>query len=143
MTALTTDRNSPQMLDDIRSQPVAAATKIFAGSIVMRNAAGYMTKGATVVGAFGVGRAEDQADNSAGALGAINVRYRKGTFQFANSTAGDLIAQANVGAKCWIVDDQTVALTNGGATRSPAGIIEAVDAQGVWVLMDENMNRAT
>ena len=143
MTALTTDRNSPQLLDDIRSQPVAAASKIFAGSIVMRNAAGYMIKGQTVVGGFGTGRAEDQTDNSAGALGAINVRYRKGTFQFANSTAGDLIAQANVGAKCWIVDDQTVALTNGTATRSPAGIIEGVDAFGVWVLMDENINRAT
>ena len=52
MVALTQDRNTPIYLDDMRSQPMAAATKIFAGSIVMRNAAGYMIKGATAVGSF-------------------------------------------------------------------------------------------
>lgn len=143
MVALTQDRNTPIYLDDMRSQPMAAATKIFAGSIVMRNAAGYMIKGATAVGSFAVGRAEDQADNSAGALGALNVRYRPGVFQYANSSAGDLITQADVGTKCWVVDDQTVAKTNGTATRSPAGIVEGVDAGGVWIRLDENINRAT
>ena len=47
--------------------------------------------------------------------------------------AGDLIAQADVGADCYIVDDQTVAKTNGTNTRSVAGKIIAVDADGVWV----------
>lgn len=38
-----------------------------------------------------------------------------------------------MGADCFIVDDQTVAKTNGTNTRSRAGIVAAVDADGVWV----------
>jgi hypothetical protein len=33
----------------------------------------------------------------------------------------------------FIVDDETVAKTNGSSTRSVAGICRGVDAQGVWV----------
>ena len=61
------------------------------------------------------------------------MRVRRGVFQFQNSSAGDLIALANLGADCYIVDDQTVALTNGTNTRSVAGKIRDVDAGGVWV----------
>ena len=32
-----------------------------------------------------------------------------------------------------LVDDQTVAKTNGGSTRSVAGICRGVDSDGVWV----------
>ena len=38
-----------------------------------------------------------------------------------------------MGSDCYIVDDQTVAKTNGTNTRSVAGKIIAVDADGVWV----------
>jgi hypothetical protein len=42
-------------------------------------------------GAFGVGVAEQTADNTGGAAGAINARYRSFvTARFRNSTAGDL-----------------------------------------------------
>lgn len=143
MVALTADRNTPSYLGDQRQAPLAAAVKVFAGSILMRNAAGFLTKGATATGSFGVGVAMEQVDNSAGIAGAKSVTYEAGVWRFANSSAGDLIAQANIGAKCWIVDDQTVALTNGTNTRSPAGIIENVDALGVWVRFDEALNRAT
>ena len=72
-------------------------------------------------------------DNSAGANGALNANVRRGTFRFLNSSAGDLIALSDIGASCYIVDDQTVAKTNGGTTRSVAGKIRDVDADGVWV----------
>jgi hypothetical protein len=144
MVVLTSDRNTQAYLGDLREQPVGAASRIFVGALVMRNAAGFIVRGATAVGAFGVGVAEDRADNTAGANGAINVRYRTGiTARFRNSTAGDLIVQADVGLRAWIVDDDQVAKTNGTNTRSPAGIIEAVDAQGVWVRFDEALIRAT
>jgi len=143
MAPLTAGRLTDEMADGDRSDKVGAASKIFAGAIVMRNATGFLIRGATATGSFGVGRAEALADNSAGADGAINCTYRRGVFRFANSSAGDLIAQADVGAKCWIVDDQTVAKTNGTNTRSPAGIVEAVDSLGVWVRMDEHLTRAT
>ena len=45
----------------------------------------------------------------------------------------DLIARAEIGDTCFAVDDQTVAKTDGSESRSAAGIIRDVDAQGVWV----------
>jgi len=44
-----------------------------------------------------------------------------------------MIAAAEIGTYCYIVDDQTVAKTDGTATRSSAGKVFDVDAQGVWV----------
>ncbi len=144
MTVLTADRNTPAWQGEMREQPLGAGTRIFAGALLMRNAAGFIVKGATATGCVGVGVAEQPVDNTAGANGAATVRYRIGqTARFRNSTAGDLIVQADVGLRAWIVDDDQVAKTNGTNTRSPAGIIEAVDATGVWVRFDEALTRAT
>ena len=143
MVALNTGRNTKMRLGDIRNDLVAASVKIFGGSIIMRNAAGYLTKGAVATGCFGVGRAEETVDNSAGGVGALGLNYRIGCFAFANSAAGDLIAQADIGKVCYIVDDQTVAKTNGSATRSPAGIVEGIEGTAVWVRFDEALTRAS
>jgi hypothetical protein len=67
-----------------------------------------------------------------GAATTRKIRYRTGIFgPFANN--GTTIAADDVGKECFAVDDNTVDLTNGGATRSRAGIIYAVTAAGVWV----------
>ncbi len=142
MVALTADRNTPQAQGDLRRGPVAAAQKIFAGALVMRNAAGYLVKGSTATGLVGAGRAEEQVDNSAGAAGAKTLTFRPGLFRFANSTSTDLITEADIGAACYAVDDQTVAKTNGTNTRSPAGTVEMVDDQGVWVRVDAALTKA-
>lgn len=142
MVALTSERNTRARIGDLRAEAVAAAMKIFGGSLIMRNAAGHLTKGATATNCAGVGRAENTVDNSAGAAGALNVEYRVGTFLFANSAAGDLITIADIGKVCYIVDDQTVAKTDGTATRSRAGIVDGIEATGVWVRMDEALTRA-
>lgn len=139
---LVADRNTQIWGGDMREGPVGASTNIFAGALIMRNAAGFLVRGAVATGCTGVGVAEAPANNSAGANGAINVRYRTGiTARFRNSSAGDLIVQADVGLPAWIVDDDQVAKTNGTNTRSRAGIIEAVDALGVWVRLDEAITR--
>ena len=52
---------------------------------------------------------------------------------FGNSTSTDAITLADVGSDCYIVDDQTVAKTNGSGTRSRAGRVFDVDSEGVWV----------
>jgi hypothetical protein len=142
MAALTQDRNTPQAVGDLRSGGVAAATLIYAGAIVMRNASGYLTEGATAAAHVGVGRAEKRADNSGGAAGDVEVTYRPGVFRFANSAAADAIAIADIGSVCFIVDDQTVAKTDGTGTRSPAGFVDNVDSLGVWVRFDEAMLQA-
>lgn len=142
MAALTKDRNTPRLSGDVRVGLVAAATAIFAGALVMRNAAGFLIEGQTATGLVGVGRAEERVEN-AGANGAASVTYRPGIYRFANSAATDEIATAQIGDVCYAVDDQTVAKTDGTASRSPAGIVEDVDADGVWVRLDEALTNAS
>lgn len=142
MAALTRDRNTPRYQGDERQGPVAAAQLIYAGALVMRNAAGNLVKGATATGLVGAGRAEERVDNTSGAAGDRVLRYRLGTFRFANSEGGDAITAADIGAACYAVDDQTVAKTHATNTRSPAGVIEDVDTIGVWVRLDAALTKA-
>lgn len=135
MTALTQARDTQRRNGDQASYPVAAATKIFAGSITcISTASNFATKGATATTLKAVGVADETADNTAGANGDISVKVRRdGWFPFANSAAGDLIVLGDVGSDCYVVDDQTVAKTSGGATRSIAGKVRDVTATAVWV----------
>jgi hypothetical protein len=132
MTALTQDRHTPMREGDLALRPMAASTEIFAGSLVMLNASGYLVPGATATGQTCAGRAEEHKTNGSTA-GATSCEVRRGVFCFANSASGDLITIAEVGTTCYIVDDQTVAKTNGTNTRSAAGTVVDVDAGGVWV----------
>jgi hypothetical protein len=134
--ALAQDRNTAEMIGADRQGGLAASVVVYAGAIVMRNAAGYLTKGATATGSVGVGRAEERKTGGASA-GDETLNYKPGVFRFANSTSTDLIGITEIGNVCYVVDDQTVAKTNGTNTRSPAGFVEGVDAQGVWVRFDE------
>jgi len=140
MTALTADRNTPEKSSLENVGLLGASQAIFIGSILMRNASGHLIEGATATGSFGAGRAE--ARGASTTAGVTAQPYRAGVHRFANSASGDLIATADIGAACYIVDDQTVAKTSASATRSPAGIIDGVDAQGVWVRFDEALTRA-
>lgn len=131
--SLTADRNTVMKSDKLIPVPVAAAVKIHAGSLVAANATGYATPGAVSTALTYLGRAEEAIDNTLGADGAKTVLVRRGeAFKFANHGA-DAVTQASLGKLCYIVDDQTVALTNGNGTRSPAGVVIGVDADGVWV----------
>lgn len=132
MAALSAARNTPERAGDVSGFPVAASTTVHQGGLVVLNA-GYAAPGTTATGLIAVGRAEESA--TAVAAGSVSVRVKAGVFKFGNSAAGDAIAQADAGADCYIVDDQTVAKTNGTNTRSAAGKIVAVDADGVWVKM--------
>ena len=133
MSALTQDRNTSRRDGNQVEPPVAATTRIWGGAIVCINAAGFAVPGATATTLKAVGVAEGRADNSGGAAGDIRVRCRKGPHRFANSGSTDAIALTDVGSDCYIVDDQTVAKTNGTNTRSVAGRVFDVDADGVWV----------
>ncbi len=135
MAALTAERDTKKRAGDRLSAPMAAV-KIFAGSLVcLSTATGFATKGATATTLVALGVARETVDNSAGAAGDQQVPIdREGWFKFANSASGDLIARDDIGKDCYVVDDQTGALTDGGATRSKAGKIRDVDADGgVWI----------
>jgi len=132
MTALSADRNTPQMSGDIFAFPVSANTTCYQGGIAVLNG-GYAEPASTATGLIAVGRFEASVVNETSVDGAAYARVRTGVFKFANSTSADLIAQADAGANCYLVDDQTVAKTNGSNTRSIAGKVVAVEPDGVWV----------
>ncbi|QEW21223.1 hypothetical protein LA6_003431 [Marinibacterium anthonyi] len=142
MTALVQGRLAPRREGDYREGPVAAATTLFTGALLMRNASGLLVEGQTATGLVGVGVAETIADNASGAAGDLTVRYRSGIYRMANSASTDEITAADVGKLCYAVDDQTVAKTDATSTRSPAGIVDAVDTLGVWVRFDEALTAA-
>jgi hypothetical protein len=135
MVALTTPRLTAKRNGDDFVDPVLANVRIFQGSLVVLDANGFARPAITAVGLKPRGMAKAEANNTGGANSAITVETEKGVFRFENSTAGDLIARADIETACFIVDDQTVAKTNGGATRSQAGIVKDVDVSGVWVLI--------
>jgi len=129
---LTADRNTQMKDGELIAVPIAAAKKIFAGSLVAANATGYATPGAVAATLTYLGRAEETVDN-AGADGALSVLVRRGkAFKFANS-ATDAVTQASMGKVCYIEDDQTVSATSATGARSAAGIVIGVETDGVWV----------
>ena len=133
MAATTTDRNTQRRYGGTRSFPAAAATLVPAGVIACLNASGLLTNGATSTTLKAVGVPRAPINNAAGAASAISGEVETGIFLFGNSASTDQITLADVGADCYIVDNQTVAKTNGSSTRSVAGKVYDVDANGVWV----------
>lgn len=135
MVALAAGRNTPEMEGDIWTLQMAASMLIYAGALTAVSATGFATKGAVATTLKAFGRAEETVDNTGGAAGAKSIRVKTGLFRWANSSAGDLITIADIGNDCFILDDQTVAKTNGTNTRSRAGKVVFVDADGVYVEM--------
>lgn len=133
MTALTQDRNTLRRDGVLMEPPLASNARIFGGALVAINAAGYAVAGITALGLVGAGVSLHRADNTGGVAGATRVRLSKQPHQFGNSAAADAITLADLGKDCFIVDDQTVAKTDGAGTRSRAGRVFDVDAEGVWV----------
>lgn len=130
MAALTAPRNTLLRHGDVCAFPVKAATTVHQGALTVLDG-GHAAPGRTATGLIAVGRAEHSA--TAVAAGDAQLEVRSGVFKFGNSTSTDAIAQADVGADCYIVDDQTVAKTHATNTRSRAGKVVAVDGDGVWV----------
>jgi hypothetical protein len=136
MTAQTQSRVAAQRGDapliSLLAPPMKAATKIFAGALVVSDA-GYAAPGRTALGLIALGVARKDVDNSAGANGDLLADIERGAFPFNNSAGVDAITQAHLGKDCYIVDDNTVALTDGYGTRSKAGRIVEVTSSAVIV----------
>jgi len=136
MTAATQNRNTPNRLGVCRALAVAASSMCYAGTIAVMNASGYAAPASTATGLIALGVFTRQVDNTSGADGDEVVEIERDFFRFANSAGADEITATDIGSRCYLVDDQTVALTDGTSTRSVAGIIDDVDDLGVWVLID-------
>ncbi|MBL4832234.1 MAG: hypothetical protein JKY55_20445 [Aliivibrio sp.] len=130
--ALTNDRPTPRRANIDNNDPVAAAKKIFAGAIVMLDVLGNATPGVTATGLIARGVAQENVNNATGAAGAVTVKSMKGCFRFKNDGS---VTRTDISKTAFVVDDETVANTNGTNTRSALGIITDVDAIGVWVAL--------
>lgn len=130
MTATTEGRNTKRRNSDQVNHLVNTGATIYAGTLVtLLTATGLAVSGGTASAGIAVGVAEDTVTGD----GVATITVRRGTFQFGNSAAADLIAKSDIGATCFIADNQTVAKTDATATRKAAGKIIDVDANGVWV----------
>jgi hypothetical protein len=135
MAALTDDRDTPEKASTFGMEHAfvaASSLQFFKGGILcIDQADGLLKKGTTSATLVAIGRSEERILTGAG--NTRKIRARSGIFKYDNSGGGDAIAADDVGKDCFIVDDQTVALTDGTGTRSRAGEIYDVDADGVWV----------
>ena len=128
--AATAAVNTPTRTGDIVYLPLAAATKIFAGTLVARDAAGRAVPASDTAGLRAIGRAEETVDNSAGSAGDLSINIRLGCFKFANSATNAVDAD-DVGKLAVVEDDMTVAETS--TNKVCAGRVMSVESDGVWI----------
>lgn len=114
------------------SAGVAAATKIYAGTLVALNAAGTAIPAADTASTRVIGRAEVTADNTDGSASDINVSIKRGVFKYDNS-ATNPVTIASLGLAVYVEDDTTVAVAAGPTNDIKAGICVGVESDGVWI----------
>lgn len=126
--ALTANRELDRYVDqELRSLPVAAAKRVFKGSLVGLSSAGYAQP--LVSGDTFAGVAYEEADNSAGASGAASVRvYTEG--DFVHALAGASLSSA--GRPVFATADDTLQFR--GAASSYVGVVQDVPATGEIIL---------
>lgn len=119
--------NKSKRAGDLRAYPVKAAIALALAEPLVLDA-GY---GTNVLGAGTcVGLTTMPADNSTGANGELWVEVQVGEHKFVNS--GD-ITVADVAGTAYLVDGNSVSIDSDTDSRSIAGTITQVDADGVWV----------
>ena len=128
MSALTRDRATPYREGIEIEYPVAANTKIYAGSLVCISAAGYAVPAADTSGYRFAGVAMEQVDNSDGGK---NVRVRRaGVFEFDAVS----ITQDMVGAAMYAADDHTFDDAAGPTNDIKVGLlVKYVSATKGWI----------
>jgi hypothetical protein len=131
MAASTTDRNTSKKSTDQIVLDVAAATKIPAGVMAARNAAGDAVNASDAAGLRVLGRCEAEADNTTGAAGDIEAEIFPGIFCWDNDGTNP-VTDAHVGEVCYVKDNVTVQSAP-GTYGVVAGIVTMVDDAGVWV----------
>ncbi|MDD5087203.1 MAG: hypothetical protein PHI18_00190 [bacterium] len=144
MSATTEDRNTVQWGTGemrIGEWPVYTLIVIPGGTLVARDTSGYAKLASDAASRTFAGVSESQADNSAGASGAINVRvHRRGVFKFASATT---FTAADIGKQVYVSDNQTVALT-GTSHSLKCGRLVAIDDDGdVWIEIDLDVDSNT
>lgn len=132
MAALAADRITPSRKTG-RSflGKLAAATKIYMGSLVAKNAAGNVVPASDTAALKVIGVALETVDNTAGAAGDKSVQLLTGVFKFGN--AGGAIVLASTHALAYVADDNSVTTAAVAVNDVIAGLVDAIDSDGVWL----------
>lgn len=131
MTALAAARQTDkQLLGELRRYP-QAAVKIWKGSLVAINAAGFATPATDTTGLSVVGVAYKtyEAPSSAGDN---DVEVQVGVFKFAATS----ITQAMLGENMYVVDDQTFDDTLGTNGIKAGRLVKFVSTTEGWLFID-------
>lgn len=139
MAALTKDRSTSIKAGGTartRVGEVAAATKIYKGALIAKNAAGHVVPASDTAALKVLGIAEEQVDNSAGAAAAKTCSYITGV-EVDLVNAGGAIVQAGKGALCYVSDDNGVTTAAVAANDVIAGQVVSFTAALVQVFVDE------
>ena len=154
MAATPLTANSPNINPGLPTTyiqyPVAASAHIYAGAFVALNSSGYAVPMADTAGNVYLGRAEAEADNSAGAAAAINVnvipwdgdissQYTEIAVNAANATSATYL-----GKHVFFVDDNSVNVAAGTSNTIIAGrCVGVLSANNIAVDMLDVFARAT
>ncbi len=134
MSAVTADRDTKAKAGSYGEHPVAASTTIYAGTLTMRDATGFLKNGADTASHVFAGVAREYANNSAGAAGDVTAKVSKtGEYKFAKSGS---ITVANIGTAVYLVDNQTVALAATTDQDIACGVIVDVEGDELWIRID-------
>lgn len=134
MTALTADRRVTYTAGSGRERvgKVAGGAKIFKGSTIARNAAGYVVTASDTLGLRVIGISQVQVDNTAGADGALEALYLTGVSVKMVNDGTSPVAQANLLGVVYVKDDQTVQASSSHGVV--AGIAESIEIDGSVVV---------
>ena len=113
--------------------PVKAGVNIEAGGLFAVDAAGHAINITTAAGSTVVGRADDSADNSAGANGDLSIAGRRGAMHLINSTATPL-TDADFGQAVYAESPDTVRGDQAPAEPT-AGIFLGFDSAGLCIVL--------
>jgi hypothetical protein len=133
MTALTQGRALKSIEGRLFNYGVKADAVIYRGAILVVGSDGYAKPATTATGLVAVGIAREPVDATGFASGAKTVEVEEMTIGCKNSAGGDEITIADLGRTCYLVDDQTVAKTSGGGTRSVAGYVRKIESGLIYV----------
>lgn len=130
MAALTSDTSTPRRLGLQYVHPLAQGVKAFAGGIAVLDATGNCRPATAAPGLLACGVFQETVDNLLGSAGAKSIRVEKGVYGFLTDGT---INRTHIGKTVYLLDDQTVAATDGGGTRSPAGALDDFDGATAWI----------
>lgn len=135
MAATTVSIQTPERAGTTIKVPIAASTKILAGTIVCRNSSGYAVPGSDTASLVTLGIAAEEVDNSSGSAGDLSVNVLRGRSFFLQNDGTNPVTTTSVGTPgaAVIKDNQTVCVAAGAANDIPVGKPVEIASDGVWV----------